>query len=320
VKTSLVMTVLNEAAGLPAFLETLSLQTRLPDELVIVDGGSTDDTTDVLRRWSLGSGIPTRVQSSPGASISEGRNQAIALATGEFIAVTDGGTTLDPNWLAELLAPAADGADVVSGWFEPQYSGFWSATIGATITPLLSEIDPAAFLPSSRSVLFRRSLWMDVGGYPEWLDYCEDLLFDLAMEQTGARFDFAPRAIVSWDARPSLRAYAKQYYRYARGDGKANLWAKRHAVRYASYAVGLGLLEADRRAGGSLSARAALLIGGGVYTSKYARRVIERRQHLGPQWPASLALTPALMAIGDVAKMAGYPVGLRWRLVHRKGA
>lgn len=317
--TSLVMTVLNEARALPDFLESLSAQSVMPDEVVVVDGGSTDDTINVLEQWARRSGVPTRVHSAPGASIAEGRNQAIRLAVGEYIAVTDGGTTLDSAWLARLLEPVGNGADVVSGWFEPQYSTFWSGTIGAIITPLLEEIDPQSFLPSSRSVLFRRTAWEAAGGYPEWLDYSEDLLFDLAMKRTGADFAFASGAVVSWDARPSVRAYAKQYYRYARGDGKAHLWPKRHAVRYASYVMGMALLVADHRAGGSWPLRSVLITGSAAYTRKYARRVIHRRHELGPRWPISLAIVPALMAIGDGAKMVGYPAGRKWRREHRRG-
>ena len=74
-----------------------------------------------------------------------------------------------------------------------------------------------------------------MGGYPEWLDYCEDLVFDLALQQSGARFAFAPRAIAWFRPRGSLAAFFRQYYRYARGDGKADLWRARHAIRYAVY-------------------------------------------------------------------------------------
>ena len=49
-----------------------------------------------------------------------------------------------------------------------------------TTLPDQTDIDPARFLPSSRSVAFRREVFDRTGGYPEWLDYCEDLLFDMA--------------------------------------------------------------------------------------------------------------------------------------------
>ena len=47
-----------------------------------------------------------------------------------------------------------------------------------------------------------------------------------------------PTAIAHFRPRSSLRAFFKQYYRYSRGDGKADLWRKRHAIRYGAYAVG----------------------------------------------------------------------------------
>ena len=39
-----------------------------------------------------------------------------------------------------------------------------------------------------------------------------------------------------------LRSYFRQYYRYARGDGKADLWRKRHAIRYVIYLIALPAL------------------------------------------------------------------------------
>ena len=49
-KVSLIATVLNGAEHIEDFLGSLALQTRAPDEVVIVDGGSTDHTVDLLRR------------------------------------------------------------------------------------------------------------------------------------------------------------------------------------------------------------------------------------------------------------------------------
>ena len=46
---SLIVTVLNEARSLPALLDSIAAQTRPPDEVIICDGGSSDNTIEVLR-------------------------------------------------------------------------------------------------------------------------------------------------------------------------------------------------------------------------------------------------------------------------------
>src|SRR5258707_13813115 len=106
-----------------------------------------------------------------------------------------------------------------------------------------------------------------LGGYPEWLDYCEDLVFDLALQNAGHLFGFAPEAKVWFRPRGSLVAFFRQYFRYARGDGKADLFRRRHAIRYAVYAA-LALLRYRRGRWLVL----LLALGGLAYTRRpYAR-------------------------------------------------
>lgn len=316
---SLIMTVYNEGDSIRGFLDTLSDQTVLPREIVIVDGGSSDGTVDAIRRWTAPAGVDLVVEVCPGANISTGRNRAIRAASHDLILVTDAGTTLSPRWVEAISAPfaASSPPDVVSGFFSPRGESFVQRVIAFTITPLLDEIDPASFLPSSRSVAFRKSAWADAGGYPEWLDYCEDLVFDLAMKSNGVHMSFAPDAEVTWSARPDLRAFMVQYYRYARGDGKADLWLKRHLARYSAYAVGVGLLGASRRQPLLLVPLAGGVLG---YFAKFFRRVARRRADLDGSLPTALALVPVIVVAGDIAKMAGYPVGTTWRLRGRRDA
>ena len=35
------------------------------------------------------------------------------------------------------------------------------------------------WLHSSRSVAFSKKIWQNIGGYPEWIPICEDIIFDL---------------------------------------------------------------------------------------------------------------------------------------------
>jgi glycosyltransferase involved in cell wall biosynthesis len=318
---SLVMTVRNEADSIRAVLDSLRAQTHPPDEVVIADGGSTDGTADAIRAAAAAAPWPLRVLDCPGANISQGRNAAIAAATHDLIAVTDAGVRLDPGWLAALLE-AFEGTtgpvDVASGFFAPDSQTVFERAMGATVLPVLRDIDPPTFLPSSRSIAFRRSAWAAAGGYPEWLDYCEDLVFDFALRAAGQRFLFTPRAVAHFRPRGSLRAFFVQYYRYARGDGKADLWRKRHALRYGTYLAAAGLLAlgVERRWPWAL-----LILGGAAYCATPYRRLRPWLRGLRPLGVLqAVALVPLIRLVGDLAKMAGYPVGVLWRLRGKRDA
>lgn len=330
IRVSLIATVLNEVANIDHLLRTMQGQTQPPDEIVIVDGGSTDGTQAVIRHYAEEEGLPIRLIVAEGVNISEGRNRAFHEAQGDIIAITDAGVRLDADWLAHITRPLLDDPTrhVSAGFFEADPHSLFEVAMGATVLPAVDEIDPASFLPSSRSVAVRQDAIMQVGGYPEWLDYCEDLIFDLRLKMIADNFAFVPEAVAYFQPRGSLRAYFKQYYRYARGDGKADLWRKRHIIRYLTYLIGVPVI--------------ALLglwvhplfwgfygVGGAIYLRQPYRRLPRvMRQWAQTSTPAHqrggsgdwiqvIALIPIIRVWGDVAKMLGYPAGWRWRKEHQ---
>jgi glycosyltransferase involved in cell wall biosynthesis len=313
----LVLTVLNEGDSLAGLLASLAQQSQPPQEIIIVDGGSHDDTLALLEATQKNWPHLTIIQEK-GANISRGRNLGIARAQNEYIAVTDAGVRLPPTWLEALCAPfeTDEQTVLVAGFFhaDPDPRRPFEVAMSAAVLPLVDEIQPEKFLPSSRSVAFRKSAWAAVGGYPEWLDYCEDLIFDLRLKALYGAFHFVPQAAVYFKPRTNLRAFYWQYYRYARGDGKADLWRKRHAARYLTY---LGLVPALLVLGWLIHPCLwlGLLAGGAVYLRGAYRRL--------PRWWGALNVIGKLEAlmwvviirvVGDVAKMLGYPMGWRWRL------
>jgi cellulose synthase/poly-beta-1,6-N-acetylglucosamine synthase-like glycosyltransferase len=316
-KVSVAITVLNEAGHLPRLLESLAVQTRQPDEVIICDGGSTDQTLEVLAAWQASGRLPMSVLLQPG-NISQGRNVAIAKATGEIIAVTDAGVRLSPQWLEKLTAPFADErVYAVAGFFVPDPQSVFETAMGATVLPELREIKAARFLPSSRSVAFRKKVWAAVGGYPEWLDYCEDLIFDLRIYKKYGPFIFAPDALVYFRPRSSLRDFFIQYYRYARGDGKADLWRMRHAIRYLTYLVAMPIIGLAGATVHPAWLALYLLALPGMFWPGW-RRLCRIGKELGTAHKLQAALwVPIIRITGDVAKMIGYPVGVWWRLRHR---
>lgn len=328
-RVTVISTVLNEGEAIRRLLDSLVAQTRRPDEVVIVDGGSRDNTVAVIETYA--ERLPLRVLVEPGANISRGRNVAIAAATSEVIASVDAGVWLESGWLEKLTEPfesanlepthspfairvSARSPQAVAGFFVPDPQTTFELAMGATVLPTLAEVNPATFLPSSRSVAFTKTAWAAAGGYPEWLDYCEDLIFDFRLQEVAGPFGWAPAAVAHFRPRGSLAAFYKQYYRYARGDGKADLWRKRHAIRYATYLAALpGLLALALLH--SPAWLLALLAGAAVYCRTPYRRL---RPHLAGLAPrarlAALLLVPVIRVVGDVAKMLGYPAGWLWRL------
>lgn len=306
---SLVTTVKNEERSIDSFLDSVFRQSRLPDEVIVVDGGSNDRTLACIRTWAERQ--PTlRLIEAPDANIAAGRNIAIGHARGQVIAVTDAGTVLDPGWLELLVRPLLleGGVGVAAGFFEPGGTTTLERAISVVITPRISEVDPDEFLPSSRSIAFRRDLWAQVGGYPEWLRHCEDLVFDFSLRDAGATFTFVPEARVTWRARSTLAGFFRQYFDYARGDGRALLWTHRHALRYSAYTLAIALAVATRR-----SPWAGVCLGLGM-TRHFRRgfcRVAEATCFFDNRDRAAAhALVPVIVMLGDVAKMIGYPVGL----------
>ncbi len=318
-KVSVIVTVKNEGDGLRPLLDSLINQTYYADEVVISDGGSTDNTLEILGEYKQY--LPLKTIVAPGSNISQGRNRAIEASSGQIVAVTDAGVVLAPDWLENLIRPIAAGKTaVVSGWFEPDPYTDFEVVMGATVLPTRDEIDPATFLPSSRSVAFSRTAWQEVNGYPEWLDYGEDLVFDLALREKFGPFPFESRAVAYFRPRGSLRAFFRQYYFYARGDGKANLWPERHFIRYITYLILLPiilrLIWREKWPGWLL-----LFLGISAYSRRPAARLWENTWGWRP--PSRLrafALIPIIRLTGDVAKMLGYPIGLVWRRRRYKNA
>src|SRR5258706_12627136 len=89
-KCSLIVTTKNEEKSIIGLLDSIIGQSRLPDEVVITDAGSTDGTRKLVSSYQSKYKIKL-VKLSADANRSMGRNKAIAMATHNVILITDAG-------------------------------------------------------------------------------------------------------------------------------------------------------------------------------------------------------------------------------------
>ena len=102
---SVVINTFNRADVLPRALESLEWIAYSPGfEVVVVDGPSTDTTSEILDHWSP----RLKVGTCPLANLSMSRNIGIAMASGDIVAFMDDDAVAEPEWLHQLAQPFAD--------------------------------------------------------------------------------------------------------------------------------------------------------------------------------------------------------------------
>ncbi len=298
-KVSLVATVKDAGPYVGEFLASVAAQARSPDEIVVVDGGSTDGTLEALHD----AGGVTLIE-EPGANIARGRNLAVRAAAHDAIAVSDADCVLEPDWLERLIEPLEQGADVSMGVYRPLARTFFEACAAAISIREPEEVREDTFMPSARSVAFRREAFERAGGYPEWMELGEDMHLNHRWRELGVRMDLARGAIVHRRPRPTLAGYWRQFDGYAEHDAVGGVHTGRHALRFAVYGALTAAIASRRR--GLLGLGAAA---GAAYAARPIRRAWRRMPSTGERLAAVVAI-PALMAVTDLAKMTGYIRGL----------
>ena len=86
-KVSLLLTTYNSAENLPVTLQSIQEQTYSPIEVVIADGGSTDDTISLIQQFARNGGLEVKWVSERDKGLYDAMNKAFCLSTGDIIAV-----------------------------------------------------------------------------------------------------------------------------------------------------------------------------------------------------------------------------------------
>lgn len=245
-KISVIIPVRDEEDSIPRLLDSLLAQTRLPDEIVITDGGSVDATPQIIESY-IRSGAPLRLIRAGAALPGRGRNLGAAQAGSDWLAFTDAGIQLENNWLETLAAKVQEDSsiDVVYGSWRPVTDTFFKQCAAIAYVPPPTLRDGRFTRPRFiASTLLRRGVWQAVNGFPEDLRSAEDLVFMDRVEGAGYRCAYEPRALVHWDLRPTLGATFKRFLVYSRNNIRAGLFRQWQATILIRYGLLSALLAA----------------------------------------------------------------------------
>lgn len=211
----------NARDTLGACIESLLGQTRRPDEVIIVDDGSRDDTAQVALKYGV-KVIKLEKNSGPGVA----RNIGAAAATGEILAFTDSDCVAPVDWL-ERIVGALDTPGVVAatgGYAGPIQDGFLTRLQHLTIRQRQSTLPPEIDSAITSNFACLKSAFESVGGFPLyylkrdptkqiWGNEDEELGFLLT--RAGGKIQWMPDNGVLHLFRLSLRGYLRQQRFYA---------------------------------------------------------------------------------------------------------
>lgn len=230
-QVSVVIPARDEEDSIGALLEALSHQTRVPQEVVVVDAGSIDRTSDIVQRYAKGSSFPIKLIKAGESFPGRARNIGIRECASSVVALLDGGVRIERDWLERLLEPLErdPSVQVVYGNYEPVLDTvFQTSAAIAYVDPKVNRNGADVRAPTVASLLLRKEVWEAVGGFPESLRAAEDLLFKDQLEVRGFHSLWAPKAVVYWELPTNFSALFHKFVNYSRFSLRAGLFRRWH--------------------------------------------------------------------------------------------
>ena len=221
---SIVITVKNEAQNMPHLLDSLLVQEK-PFEIIVVDANSTDDTPKMVKDYE--SKYKEIKFFSYDQTRGESRNYGVKYATGDAIAFTDGSCIANPFWVKELRQKLLEGADVVAG--ETVRFGFSGFSKMQRVGVYHKGGD--ASYPTC-NIAYKKDVFTKIGGFDSWFKEAEDVDINYRALDSGAKFVYHEKAIIYHIGSLTFFSFIKKSFWY--GFGRKEL-AIRHGSLWSEY-------------------------------------------------------------------------------------
>ncbi len=207
---SVLLPVRDGAAFLPEAIASLETQTEADFEVVVVDDGSTDTTSDLLGAWASRD-ARVRTLRQPATGIVAALERARAAARGRYLARMDADDVCAPGRFARQRAMMEGQSSLVGSgcqvrYFPPSSVGDgarrYEAWMNGSTTPEMIEREMFVECPLAHPTFFLRAdAVAAVGGYRD-MGWAEDYDLVLRLWEAGGRFAKVPEILLEWRERP----------------------------------------------------------------------------------------------------------------------
>ena len=214
---SVVIPLFNGREFIQDALDSVLAQTMAPDEIIVVDDGSTDDGLAIVQRMARSH--PIKILTKKNGGQSSARNAGIAHARGDLIALLDQDDVWYPHHLATLIEPFTEARPLELGWtygnldrVDRDGSMLIRSFLTAlpTVHPkrsLIQCLEQDMFVLPSASLISRKA-FQAVGGFDESLSGYEDDDLFLRMFKAGYDNAFMDAPLSRWRIYPTSTSYS----------------------------------------------------------------------------------------------------------------
>lgn len=215
-KVSVVLLTKNSALTVRKALESIFNQTHMPDEVIVIDGNSKDNTLKIVREF------PVKIVSEPGAGFGHARNVGVENATGDIIFFIDSDCYAEPDWIEKAL-PHFGNSEIAGVTGQTR---LWNTESG--VARFLAYVGGRMNMPMKRlfmkiaptmNLAVRRKVIHEVGGFDETLIRCEDTDLTYKISQR-YKILYEPKAVVWFKGSPTLKTASKKCIRHFTGVGQ----------------------------------------------------------------------------------------------------
>jgi glycosyltransferase involved in cell wall biosynthesis len=213
---SIIIPTFNGASRISNCLDALLKQTAERNvEILVVNDGSTDNTVEVVTRYS---GIRLISQSNAGPAAA--RNRGASESRGTIILFTDDDCVPMPNWLGAMTEPFDDPEVVgAKGVYRTRQKSLVARFVQIEYEDryrMMADLDSIDFI-DTYSAAFRRDRFLEMTGYDTSFPVAcaEDVELSFRMSARAWKMKFAPAAIVCHTHPDTISRYLSKKYKFA---------------------------------------------------------------------------------------------------------